>query len=1626
MAKTFVEILTKYRTLSFSEHDKGTRFERLMRDYLMTDPTYDSQLAKVWMWQDFPGRSDLGGGDTGIDLVALTKSGDYWAVQCKCYAEDAVIDKPAVDSFLSTSSRQFRAENLQTVGFAHRLWISTTNKWGTNASKAIQNQSPAVSRINLFDLQEAPINWEKLEEGVHGQESRNPTKTLRPHQQVAVDKAHDHFQTEDRGKLIMACGTGKTFTSLRIAERETGGKGLILFLVPSISLLGQSLREWSAEAKEPIKAICICSDPEVSTKKSRNDDGDSTSTVDLALPASTDIQDIIQQIRYVPLEEQKGMTVVFSTYQSIEVISRVQKRLENQKDVLGEFDLIICDEAHRTTGVTLSDEEESQFVKVHDNSFIKAKKRLYMTATPRLYSDDLKSKASASDAILCSMDDPKIYGNEIYHIGFGESVERGLLADYKVLVLTLSERDVPPAVLEMIKGNETKISPDDTSKLIGCMNALSKQILGDEEIQQSDPTPMRRSVAFCQNIASSQKITLSFNSTADAYVNSLPSDKREHMVIVNSRHIDGTMSAPDRDDLMGWLKAEPIGNECRILTNVRCLSEGVDVPSLDSVMFLSARNSQVDVVQSVGRVMRKSPGKKYGYIIIPVVAPTGIEADKALDDNDRYRVVWTVLNALRAHDDRFNSTINKIELNQNKPDQIIVGRPNVTFGEDGQPLPVDNKKPLGLTASDLSNQLYLEFEQLQKVIFARLVKKVGDRGYWERWAKSVAVIAEHQCELINNLINQDGDHKEIFTQFLSGLQKNINPSITQQDAVEMLSQHIITRPVFEALFENYSFVKNNPVSISMQKMLDILDQNGVDDDVKTLQAFYESVHKHISGIDNAEGKQKIIVELYDKFFKTAFPKMVEKLGIVYTPVEVVDFIIHSVNDILKKEFDRTIGDENVHILDPFTGTGTFITRLLQSGLISKKDLVHKYQEEIHANEIVLLAYYIASVNIENTYHDIIGTNEYTPFEGICLTDTFQLTETKDSFSNVFPENSERVARQMKAPLRVIMGNPPYSVGQKSADDNAQNQDYPKLTSRISETYQAGASGPGRRSLYDAYIKAFRWSADRLDHAGGIICFVTNNSWLDGISTAGFRLCLEKEFTSIYVFNLRGSIRGKSGISAKKEGQNVFDIMTGVTITLLVKNPDVKTEKATLHYHDIGEYLSRKEKFEILHKFKSFANEKMLLKTLLPNVQGDWLTERSEVFNTFMPLGGKDTNSDKNDAYFNPKYSYGIVTNRDVWVWNFSENNLKTNVQTTIDFYTEELRRFQLEKKSNPNLKARDFIKYDLKKISWDNRRLIGGIDGNKSIKFDSGNIRVAFYRPYCKQSVYFSLKLCHSLYLQKNYFPTPESKNILICVSSNLNDGVTILISNSIVDLHFNGDTKCFPLYYYEPKEKMTIGLFDDGESEQYVRRDGVSDFILDRALKQYGARNITKEDIFYYVYGFLHSPEYRAKFANDLKKMLPRLPLVEDIRDFWTFSKAGRELGELHINYEQIPSLDRVQVLGDDGSSYHVDKMRFPSKTDKSKIIYNSKITISNIPAQAYEYVVNGKSAIEWIMERYQITTHKESQIKNDPNDWASEVGNPRYILDLLLSVINVSVQTVDIVAKLPKVSFDVDLPKS
>ncbi|MBZ0089063.1 MAG: damage-inducible protein, partial [Thermoanaerobaculia bacterium] len=550
-----------------------------------------------------------------------------------------------------------------------------------------------------------------------------------------------------------------------------------------------------------------------------------------------------------------------------------------------------------------------------------------------------------------------------------------------------------------------------------------RMAVGEADLLGGDTAPMRRGVAFARSIAASKQVQDLFSRIVDRYIEEAPEHQRAYLLRCEVDHVDGTMNALERARRLEWLKEEtgPDSPTCRILTNARCLSEGVDVPALDAVLFLNPRNSVVYVVQAVGRVMRRAAGKKYGYIVLPIGVPADTPPEESLQDNERYKVVWQVLQALRSHDERIEATINAIDLSGNSggdPDGRISiigvgGGPGEDSGDaDAAPTP--------------PTQILLPFPNLEAwrdAIFAKIVLRCGDRRYWESWAKDVAQIAQRQIEHIKGLLaSQESPARGAFNSFLTGLRTSLNPAVTAEEAVEMLAQHLITRPVFDALFEDYAFAEHNPVSQSMQKMLDVLDEHGLGREAASLEKFYESVRRRASQIHTPEARQRVIVELYDKFFRTAFPRMADRLGIVYTPVEIVDFILKSVDDTLRSEFDETLASPGVQVLDPFTGTGTFIVRLLQGGFVGGQDLPRKYAQELHANEIVLLAYYIAAVNIEAAYHDVLAATGqptgYTPFEGIVLADTFQLTEGAGAIDDpVFQSNNARAKRQNAADIR---------------------------------------------------------------------------------------------------------------------------------------------------------------------------------------------------------------------------------------------------------------------------------------------------------------------------------------------------------------------------------------------------------------------------------------------------------------------------------------------------------------------------------------------------------------------------------------------------------------------------------
>ena len=876
-------VINFIREESSTPYRVGNEFERLIKKYLRVDPIYKNRFGDVWLWKEWTaGRTDFDATDIGIDLVAQESSGEYCAIQCKCYAPENRVSKREVDSFIAASASR---------NFTKRILVHTGGELGANVLREIKPLGSDFQVISYGHLAGRPIDWPDLRQEQPEQlDYRQQAFEPMAHQREALNDVVTGFQDSDRGKLIMACGTGKTFAALRIAEKMAGTGGRVLYLVPSIGLFSQAMREWAEQQGVTHRYIGICSDE--STGKNTED----VPIQELEIPVTTDPSKISQALQETDAE---GMTVVFCTYHSLPLVELAQA------EGAPAFDLILCDEAHRTTGIDAPGDNTSPFVLVHDAERIRAEKRLYMTATPRLYTEGAKAKAARHDIEVFSMDDPAIYGPEFHRLPFSRAVERNLLSDYKVVILTMYEPDSDATLQGYVGAGGSEINITDATKIIGCWRALQNPEGKSKEGATSKP--LTRAIAFNNTIRNSKRLVEHWNGVIESAMAQMPEDKRTANFACETEHVDGKHNAFVRKNRIEWLKGDSDG-ACRILSNARCLSEGIDVPALDAVLFMTPRNSQVDIVQAVGRVMRKAKGKDYGYIILPVAIPPGTDPSNALDNNERFAAVWSVLRALRSHDDRLDAEINKIDLNNNPGETIIFGPGGEDNDENGQE--VIPFGPVEIPAQD---------------IFAKIVEKCGDRRYWESWAKDVADIFRRVVVRINNLLANPNNSAmgDWFDNFHAELKETINVSITREDAIEMMAQHILTRPVFEALFENYNFASGNPVAIALDNLRKDFGEFGLEDETRDLEGFYESVRMRAQGIDNSEGRQKVLLELYEKFFANALKKDAERLGIVYTPVEVVDFILHSADEVLRQEFGRSLSDEGVHLLDPFAGAGVF-------------------------------------------------------------------------------------------------------------------------------------------------------------------------------------------------------------------------------------------------------------------------------------------------------------------------------------------------------------------------------------------------------------------------------------------------------------------------------------------------------------------------------------------------------------------------------------------------------------------------------------------------------------------------------------------------------------------------------
>ena len=1743
--QAFEALLERMRDVAHNERDKGDLFEHLMCQVLDIASPYSERFSKVQLYKDWAAEHPEcvpNARDIGIDLVATlipsewkgpNNEARYVAIQCKFYDQDSTVPKAGVDSFLSASS---------TKCFAERLLVATNKGWSSNTAQTIEYQEKPTNILDLEKLKHLQIDWQQyLQDGTVKLLAK---RKLRPYQEEAISNVVLGFQTYDRGKLIMACGTGKTFTSLKLAEKQVGKQGLVLFLVPSLALLSQTLDDWAQQSSDPMTAIPVCSD---ATIRAKQQTGTSASLLDpeedspesflagheLSYPATTDAKSLAAKVtnaldQYATNTE-LGLTVVFSTYQSLDVVHEAQDQYG-----MAEFDLIICDEAHRTAGAYLFNdlkekekkkaskakrgkkgktaaiepsaedflspqgaeapewdiEAESPFTRVHKATYIHGRKRLYMTATPKVYGDAPKKQESLGDAVLYSMDDEKTFGPVFYSLNFDKAVKLGCLVDYKVIVLVCDPREVSYAK------REEELSQTQRARMIGSWKALEKY--GLEKKVGDDNQPMKRAVAFAQRIdlngmplgrkrdmtVASKQFAAQFNDVVTKYRQHVleQGEKaiaaheeaspeywqlKKHEGICDCRHIDGSMSSVEKSEHLRWLREEPEEGHCKILFNVRCLSEGVDVPSLDGVVFLSPRKSMVEVVQIVGRVMRRAPNKERGYVIIPVVTTNLNAPEEVLANNPDYKVVWQVLQALRSINPNHvlaDATLGKLDPrihiicwanNQvsHKDPQNSQGGGEGNTGSNGGDDSNNGIKATETTLFDLDETVALE-----EHIKAMIIKKVGNRREWEDWAQDVGEICSRQVEHIKAMVGEYAtpENRKAFADFKTELAAATRVKLSDKDMVEMLAQHIVIKPVLDELFRGYPFTEKNAIASAMTKMLERLDADGLTRTNDELRGFYDSVGYRMQNVTSVSDRQKVIVDLFDRFFKKAFPKQQDKLGIVYTPIEVVDFMTHSVNDILQKEFGCTFSTHGVHVLDPFTGTGTFIARLLTSGLIVPEELDYKYEHELHAFEILPLAYYIASINIESVRNELyqeqhngaaLPVDAYKANNITVLTDTFgsSTTQTELTELTTLSENIKRRKAVESMDLRVIIGNPPYSVGQDSQNDDNQNESYPELDERIAATYVARANmSKNTKSIYDSYIRAFRWASDKIKDRG-VIAFVTNAGWVDSAAANGMRRCLQDEFSSVYVFHLKGNQR-TSGEQSRKEGGKIFGSgsRAPIAITILVKNPDA-AEQGKIHFACVDDYLSREEKLQLLTDIGSVLNPEIKFSTITPDAHGDWINLRRDDFAHFMSLDGKTKGS--NGIFSN--YSLGITTNRDAWSYNASRKTIQTNFTKCIACYNEHVNKVLTAR--TQGLDPESVIENDRTKIKWARALLKKLYKGEPSVPFAMHFIQSTVFRPFVKQFLYNDRMWVTYSYQWPSLVPFAGAQNLAIGIASAGASSFSCLMSNQILDLHvLESGTQCFPRYLYRPIDegakttKSTKGqanLFSDDEAsgnqtnEQvvingYVREDAIKPEAVAHFRAAYAGHEaeIDADSVFYYIYGVLHSKDYRETYAKNLQKELPRIPRVASFEDFKAFEEAGRKLAELHVNYEQVQPYDGCTITGleDDAGSddLRVTKLKYGNiagkkrsnaALDKTKIVYNGKITIRDIPLEAQDYVVNKRSALDWLIDQCEVSIDTESQIVNDFNNMAEEMGDPQYILHLILRVITVSLETNKIVASLP-----------
>ncbi|GAA7947923.1 DEAD/DEAH box helicase family protein [Helicobacter pylori] len=1271
-------------------------------------------------------------------------------------------------------------------------------------------------------------------------------------------------------------------------------------------------------------------------------------------------------------------------------------RIQEAQEVgLGEIDLIICDEAHRTVGALYSSNErddKNAFTLCHSDEHIKAKKRLYMTATPKVYSESSKAKAKESDNAIYSMDDAGIFGEEIYTLNFTRAIALDLLTDYKVIILAVRKENLSGVTnsvnqkISRLEAEGTKldkklINNEFVCKIVGTHKGLAKQdliALDDENKEdcdlqnKNDTTPSQRAINFCKSINTSKRIKESFETIMECYNEELKKKSFKNLTI-SIDHIDGTMNCKVRLEKLEELNAfKP--NTCKVLSNARCLSEGVDVPALDSIVFFDGKSAMVDIIQAVGRVMRKAKHKKRGYIILPIALEESEiqNLDEAVN-NTNFKNIWKVIKALRSHDP---SLVDEATFREKI--KIFGSNDNDETNQDDEEPQKDKTDKTDQDPKQAQKTLFdaILLQDLADAVYNVMPTKLGDRNYWENFTKKTGNIAR---TLNNRLKDIFEKNPEFFNGFLDSLKGNIHSNIKEDEALDMITSHIITKPIFDAIFGDNI---KNPISKALDKMVEKLSTLGLQGETKDLKNLYESVKTEAMHAKSQKSQQELIKNLYNTFFKVAFRKQSKKLGIVYTPIEVVDFILRATNGILKKHFNTDFNDKNITIFDPFTGTGSFIARLLskENELISDEALKQKFLNHLFAFDIVLLAYYIALINITQAAQNRDGSLKN--FKNIALTDSLDFYEEKND-KGVFDL---------------------YSAGSKSENDNNQNLSHKKLEERVYEKYGKNSTAKVGATTRDTLIQSIYMASELLKDKG-VLGFVVNGSFIDSKSGDGFRKCVAKEFAHLYVLNLRGNAR-TSGEERKKEGDGIFDSGSRATIAIIFFVKDASVKNGAIHYYDIGDYLKREEKLNRLANFLDL--DAIPFETITPNAKGDWINQRNDAFEKLIPL--KRDKKRQNPSVFDINSS-GVTSGRDPWVYNFSPDALMQNVQKCIDTYNADLKRFNAHfreafKQRTKGVKSGDLYKHlndqeittDKTKISWTDD-LKNNLIKNKNLQEShKDRIRLALYRPFNKQWLYWDKNWIKLQYQLPKIFPIKDAQNVVINTGVGNGKNFSTLVSDFISDYSLISPNQAYPLYYY-----------DDLGNRYYA----ISGYALNLFRKYYEDNSIAEEEIFYYIYAIFHHKGYLEKYKNSLTKEDPRIALSEDFKEL---SILGKELAKLHLNYESGEMHASVEyktlMNAEEEGYYDVETM----KKIGDRIHYNNHIAITKIPKKAFDYVVNGKKAIDWVIERYKKTTDKDSKIKNNPNDYAGG----KYVFELLCRVIKLSEKSVDLIEKISEKRFE------